>query len=340
VGHAGIAVMLGGALAVSGALLRLSTAVCRDVRRGHLFPSKRGGTVALMSQSSTSESAPGFLYVVATPIGNLADLSERARTVLATADLVAAEDTRHTGRLLAGFDGRAELVSLHEHNEKDRIPALIRRLETGASIALVSDAGTPGVSDPGYRLVVAAHEAGCRVVPIPGASAAIAALSAAGQPTDRFVFEGFLPARANARRERLKTLVAEGRTIVLYESSHRIGAALTDLAAVFGSKRPATLARELTKTFETVHRATLGELATWVDADPNQRRGEIVLVVAGASEAPAGSTGITLSDALDALLPELPPARAAAVAARLTGTKRRDAYQAALAHGSSAAQGD
>ncbi|MEF8834473.1 MAG: 16S rRNA (cytidine(1402)-2'-O)-methyltransferase [Halofilum sp. (in: g-proteobacteria)] len=293
-----------------------------------------------MAASSPAESAAGFLYIVATPIGNLADLSDRARTVLATADLVAAEDTRHTGRLLASFDGGAELVSLHEHNEQERIPALIRRLEAGASIALVSDAGTPGVSDPGYRFVVAAHEAGCRVVPIPGASAAIAALSAAGQPTDRFVFEGFLPARANARRERLKTLATEVRTLVLYESSHRISAALADLAAAFGSQRPATLARELTKAYETVHRATLGELATWVDADANQRRGEIVLVVAGASAAPAGSAGITLSDALDVLLPELPPTRAAAVAARLTGTKRRDAYHAALAHGSRGAQDD
>ncbi len=300
----------------------------------------RGGTVAVMSASSSPVSVPGILYVVATPIGNLADLSDRARAVLATVDIVAAEDTRHTGRLLSGFDARAELVSLHEHNELGRVPALVERLQGGASIALVSDAGTPGVSDPGYRLVVAAHEAGCRVVPIPGASAAIAALSAAGQPTDRFVFEGFLPARANARRERLKALATEGRTLVLYESSHRIGPALADLAAVFGPERPATLARELTKAYETIHRATLGDLGAWVDADPNQRRGEIVLVVAGASEAPAGSAGITLAEALDALLPELPPARAAAVAARLTGTKRRDAYQAALAHQGGDTRGD
>ena len=297
-----------------------------------LFPSERDGTVAGMSASSPAESACGCLYVVATPIGNLADLSERARTVLATADAVAAEDTRYTGRLLATFDCRAELVSLHEHNEQARVPVLVGRLQAGESVALVSDAGTPGVSDPGYRLVVAAHEAGCRVVPIPGASAAVAALSAAGQPTDRFVFEGFLPARAKARRERLKALATEARTLVLYESSHRIVAALADLAAGFGPQRPATLARELTKAFETVRRATLGELAAWVDADPNQRRGEIVLVIGGASEAPASGAGITLAGALDALLPELPPARAAAVAARLTGARRRDAYQAALAH--------
>lgn len=292
-----------------------------------------------MSTSSAPVSVSGILYIVATPIGNLADLSERARTVLGAADVIAAEDTRHTGRLLATFDGRSELVSLHEHNEQARIPALIGRLQAGASIALVSDAGTPGVSDPGYRFVVAAHEADCRVVPIPGPSAVIAALSAAGQPTDRFVFEGFLPARASARRERLKTLVTDGRTLVLYESAHRIRAALADLAAAFGPERPATLARELTKAYETVHRATLGDLAAWVEADPNQCRGEIVLVVAGASEAPSGSAGITLAAALDALLPELPPARAAAVAARLTGVKRRDAYQAALAHRSADTHG-
>lgn len=285
-----------------------------------------------MCSSSPPASAGGLLYVVATPIGNLADLSQRARTVLATVDIVAAEDTRYTGRLLTTVDCRAELVSLHEHNEQARAQGLVGRLQAGASIALVSDAGTPGISDPGYRFVVAAHEAGCRVVPIPGASAAIAALSAAGQPTDRFVFEGFLPARASARRERLKTLATEGRTLVLYESSHRIAAALADLAAVFGPQRPATLARELTKAFETVHRATLGDLGAWVEADSNQRRGEIVLVVAGASGTPPGGVWITLADALDALLPELPPARAAAVAARLTGAKRRDAYQAALAH--------
>jgi 16S rRNA (cytidine1402-2'-O)-methyltransferase len=285
-----------------------------------------------MTAPSLDESAAGILYVVATPIGNLADISERARQVLATADVVAAEDTRHTGRLLSGFDIHTELVSLHEHNERERVPALIDRLRVGEAVALVSDAGTPGVSDPGYRLVLAAHESGCRVAPVPGPSAVIAALSAAGQPTDRFVFEGFLPARATARRERLKALADEERTLVFYESSHRVVAALADLAAAFGAGRSATLARELTKTWETVRRGTLGELAAWVEADRDQRRGEIVLVVAGMDGKPSGAAGVTLADALDALLPELPPARAAAVAARLTGVKRREAYRAALAH--------
>lgn len=303
----------------------------RSAPRG-LFPSEQGGTVAFMPATPPAVSASGILYVVATPIGNRGDLSERARAVLASVNAVAAEDTRHTGRLLSAFGCRAELISLHEHNESVRARTLVQRLRGGESIALVSDAGTPGVSDPGYRLVVATHEAGCRVVPIPGASAAITALSAAGQPTDRFVFEGFLPARATARRERLKVLAAETRTLVLYESSHRIRAALTDLTAAFGADRPATFARELTKAYETVRRATLGELAEWVGNDPDQRRGEIVLVVAGTTGAPPAAAGVTLAAALDALLPELPPGRAAAVAARLTGAKRQQAYRAALAH--------
>ena len=277
--------------------------------------------------------APGLLHVVATPIGNRGDLSPRATTVLSEADLVAAEDTRHTGRLLEAFGIRSRLVSLHEHNEAERVPELIGRLRGGASIALVSDAGTPGISDPGYRLVVAAHEAGCRVSPIPGPSAVVAALAAAGQPTDRHAFEGFLPARAAARRERLKALAHEPRTLVFYESARRIEATLADSAAAFGSERPATLARELTKAHETIRRDTLAGLAAWVADDPDQRRGEIVLVVAGAGAEAATPAAVSLEAALDALLPELPPTRAAAVAARLTGVRRRDAYRAALARG-------
>lgn len=275
----------------------------------------------------------GALHVVATPIGHRDDLTARARAVLAAVDVIAAEDTRHTGRFLQALGLEAELVSLHEHNEHARIPALLARLQAGASVAIVSDAGTPGISDPGYPLVVAAHEAGIRVVPIPGASAVTAALSAAGQPTDRFVFEGFLPARSQARRKRLEALAGEGRTLVLYESGRRLAAALDDLATAFGAARPATLARELTKAFETVRRADLGTLAEWVRTDPDQRRGESVLVVAGAPAADTGAAQVTLEAALDALLPELPPARAAAVAARLTGGNRRAAYDAALARG-------
>lgn len=276
---------------------------------------------------------PGALYVVATPIGHRDDLSPRARAVLAGVTLVAAEDTRHTGRLLAAFGIDVPLVSLHEHNERARIPGLLARLRAGSSVALVSDAGTPGISDPGYPLVVAAHESGIAVVAVPGPSAVATALSVAGQPTDRFVFEGFLPARAKARRARLEALAHEPRTLVLYESAHRVAASLADLVAAFGGERPATLARELTKAFETVRRATLAELAEWVAGDPDQRRGEIVLVIAGAPARPAGADGPGLEAVLDALLAELPPARAAAVAARLTGVTRRAAYRAALARG-------
>lgn len=276
---------------------------------------------------------PGTLHVVATPIGHRDDLSPRARAVLAGVALVAAEDTRHTGRLLAAFGIDVPLVSLHEHNERARVPDLLARLRAGAAVALVSDAGTPGISDPGYPLVAAAHDAGIPVVAVPGPSALAAALSVAGQPTDRFVFEGFLPARAKARRDRLRALAREPRTLVVYESAHRIAAALADLAAAFGAGRPATLARELTKAFETVRRATLGELAAWVAAERDQRRGEIVLVIAGAPAPAAGADGPDLEAVLDALLAELPPARAAAVAARLTGVTRRAAYRAALARG-------
>lgn len=270
----------------------------------------------------------GALYVVATPIGNIDDLGPRARAVLAGVQLVAAEDTRHSGRLLQRLGIEQQLLSLHEHNERERIPRLIERLRAGDSVALVSDAGTPTVSDPGFPLVAAAHDAGLRVIPIPGASAIVAALAASGQPTDRFVFEGFLPAKAGPRRRRLEALGTETRTLVLYESAQRIEDTLAELVAVFGGERSATLARELTKAFETVRRAPLAELSAWVAADANQRRGEIVLVVAGAAEAerPAAE----LDTVLDLLLPELPPTRAAAIAARLTGCPRRQAYARAL----------
>lgn len=273
---------------------------------------------------------PHTLYVVATPIGHRDDLSPRAAAVLGAVDAVAAEDTRHTGRLLAELGIEARLVSLHEHNERERVPQLIERMQGGESLALVSDAGTPGISDPGYPLVVAAHAAGLSVVPIPGPAALLAALAASGQPTDRFVFEGFLPARAKARQSRLQALAAEPRTLVLYESGHRIAAALDDLAQAFGAERSATLARELTKLHETIRAATLGELAAWVAADANQRRGEIVLVIAGAPESETAAGDERLREVLDALLPELSPSRAAAVAARLTGANRRTAYRAAL----------
>ncbi len=283
-----------------------------------------------MPAAADNVAGAGCLHVVATPIGNREDISDRARRILAQADIVAAEDTRHTGRLLSAWGIETTLVSVHEHNERERVAGLVERLRAGAAIALVSDAGTPAISDPGYRLVVAAHAAGIAVVAIPGASAVVAALVASGQPTDRFVFEGFLPARRAARRQRLEALAGEQRTLVLFESGHRIVAALRDLAAAFGGARSATLARELTKAHETVRKDTLDGLAHWVAADDNQRRGEIVLVVAGTKVAPGDAAEITLATALEALLGELPPARAAAVAARLTGVPRREAYRAAI----------
>ncbi|WP_297529519.1 16S rRNA (cytidine(1402)-2'-O)-methyltransferase [Thiohalobacter sp.] len=271
----------------------------------------------------------GQLFVVATPIGNLGDLSPRARETLAAVDLIAAEDTRHSRHLLAHFGIRRPLVALHEHNERERSGQLIERLRAGESVALISDAGTPLISDPGYRLVRAAREAGVPVVPIPGPSALIAALSVAGLPTDRFVFEGFLPAKAQARRSRLQVLAGEPRTLVFYESSHRIQAMLGDLAATFGAAREAVLARELTKQFEQIEGGRLDQLCAWLDADEHHRRGEFVVLVAGAppEEAEAGDA----RRMLEILLRELPVKRAAAVAAELTGRRRNELYRLALA---------
>ena len=271
---------------------------------------------------------PGVLYVVATPIGNLGDVSARAREILAAASVVAAEDTRHSGRLLRELGLERPLVSLHEHNERARVAELVGRLQGGESVALVSDAGTPLVSDPGYLLVAAAVEAGIAVTPVPGPSAAIAALSASGLPCDRFCFEGFLPARAAARRQRLAELAAEARTLVLYEAPHRIADCLADLAAACGPGRRACVARELTKKFETFYRGTLGELAARAEADADMARGESVIIVEGAPPAEPGAA--ELDNTLAVLLRHLPPSAAAAAAASLAGVRRADAYARAL----------
>ncbi len=270
----------------------------------------------------------GQLFVVATPIGNLGDLSPRARETLAAVDLIAAEDTRHSRRLLEHFGIHRPLLALHEHNERERCEGLIGRLQAGESVALISDAGTPLISDPGYRLVRAAREAGVPVVPIPGPSALIAALSVAGLPTDRFVFEGFLPAKGQARRNRLRALADEPRTLVFYEAGHRIEAMLADLAASFGGGREAVVARELTKQFEQIEGGPLDHLREWLAADERHRRGEFVVLVAGAPprEAGAGET----RRVLEILLRELPVKRAAAVAAELTGQRRNELYRLAL----------
>lgn len=269
-----------------------------------------------------------MLYVVATPIGNLGDVSARAREILAGASVVAAEDTRHSGRLLRELGLERPLVSLHEHNERARVAELVGRLQGGESVALVSDAGTPLVSDPGYLLVAAAVEAGITITPVPGPSAAIAALSASGLPCDRFCFEGFLPARAGARRQRLAQLAAEARTLVLYEAPHRIAECLADLAAACGPGRRACVARELTKRFETFYRGTLGELAARAGSDGDMARGESVIIVEGAPAAEPGAA--ELDNMLAVLLRHLPPSAAAAAAASLAGVRRADAYARAL----------
>lgn len=272
----------------------------------------------------------GSLYVVATPIGNLGDMSPRAVSVLSSVDLIAAEDTRHSAILLRHFGITTPCVALHEHNEREQLPRLLERLAAEQSLALISDAGTPLVSDPGYHLVSAAVARGVSVHPLPGPSALVAALSVAGLPTDRFLFEGFLPAKAGARRQRLVALSEQTATLVLYESPHRIQATLADMVEALGGQRRAALCRELTKLHETVLNDTLANLAGRVAADGNQRRGEIVLVVAGAAER-ANTSEAESERVLRILLAAMPLKQAAAVAAQLTGEKKNRLYQLALA---------
>jgi 16S rRNA (cytidine1402-2'-O)-methyltransferase len=268
----------------------------------------------------------GRLWIVATPIGNLDDLSPRARDVLRAVALIAAEDTRHSAPLLAHAGSRSRTLALHEHNERDQAARIVERLLAGDDVALVSDAGTPLISDPGFRLVRAAREAGCEVSPVPGPCAAIAALSAAGLPSDRFTFEGFLPAKTSARRERLQTLAAESRTLIFYESSHRIVDSLADMVAVFGATREAVLARELTKLFETIIAAPLGIVHARVVADANQQRGEFVIIVSGAQGDEADAQLAEGRRVFALLREELPPARAAKLAAAISGAPRKLLY--------------
>jgi 16S rRNA (cytidine1402-2'-O)-methyltransferase len=272
---------------------------------------------------------PGTLYVVATPIGNLGDLTPRAREVLASVALIAAEDTRHTRQLLQTCGIGTALTSLHEHNEGQKSAELVARLARGESIALVSDAGTPLVSDPGFELVAAARREGIEVVAIPGACAAIAALSVAGLPTNRFVFEGFLPAKATARGERLAQLAREERTLIFYEAPHRLSEVLRDMTQAFGAQRRASISRELTKRFETTYTGTLAELSAAAERDSDMARGEIVIVISGATTASA-ALELNADALLRALLQELSPSQAAKIAAHVTGVKRSELYEAAL----------
>jgi len=270
----------------------------------------------------------GNLYVVATPIGNLEDLTPRARQTLADADLIAAEDTRRTGRLLSHLGLKKRQIALHDHNEARVVAKLIVALESGQSVALVSDAGTPLVSDPGYRLVREAHKSGIKVSPIPGASAVTAALSAAGLPTDRFCFEGFLPAKEAARRARLAALATEPRTLVFFESVHRIGDALADMTTTFGDERLAFIGREMTKIYEQCEQASLAELRAGVADKSIAGKGEFVIVVAGA-ERDSGSAFDT-DRMLTELARHLPPKKAAEVTSRLTGEKKNALYERLL----------
>ena len=266
----------------------------------------------------------GTLYIVATPIGNLDDLTPRARQTLADVDLIAAEDTRHTGRLLSHFGVKTPQKALHDHNESKLVPALIEELLRGKNVALVSDAGTPLVSDPGYRLVAAAHENGIAVSPIPGASAVTAALSAAGLPTDRFCFEGFAPSKRTARQAWLRVLVAETRTIVFFESVHRIRESFSDMLDVFGGDRRAFVGREISKLHEQCVQGTLAELAGKIETAAIPDKGEFVIIVSGAEKAQASD--IDVDTLIMELAAVLPGKQAAAIAAKVTGEKRNAIY--------------
>lgn len=268
----------------------------------------------------------GCLWVVATPIGHRDDFSARAVETLRGVAVIAAEDTRHSRPLLLHHGIDTPLIALHEHNEREVVDAIVQRLLAGESIALISDAGTPLISDPGFRLVRAARTAGIRCAPVPGACAAIAALSVAGLPSDRFVFEGFLPPKSAARRARLQELAGDTRTLIFYESSHRVAESLADMQAIFGAAREAVLARELTKLFETVIGEPLAELAVRVATDPDQQRGECVLLVAGCGE----EVDARLAEGrrvFAVLREELPPAKAAKLAAAISGAPRKLLYE-------------
>ena len=269
-------------------------------------------------------------YVVATPIGNLGDLTPRAVDVLQSVALIAAEDTRHSGRLMAHFNIKTPMISVHDHNERQRLQTILDKLAAGDSIALISDAGTPLISDPGFIVVRGVREAGYKVVPVPGCCAVITAMCAAGLPTDRFIFEGFLPAKRSGRQQKLSMIEFETRTVIYYESSHRILDSLQDMIEVLGADRYVVLARELTKTFETIHGDNLGALLEWIKQDANQQRGEFVVLIQGVELVEEEGVSVESLKVLDVLLAELPVKQAATLAAKITGEKKNALYQEAL----------
>ncbi len=282
-----------------------------------------------MKQHDSTAISGGTLYIVPTPIGNLGDITQRALDVLRAVDLIAAEDTRHTGLLLQHFAINARLFALHDHNEQQKSEILRNRLQEGQSIALVSDAGTPLINDPGYHLVRSCREAGINVVPLPGPCAAITALSAAGLPSDRFCYEGFLPAKPKGRRDALQALENEPRTLIFYESTHRLLESLEDIRGVLGDARYVVLARELTKTWETIHGAPVAELLAWVKEDENRRKGEMVLIVEGHKVQEEALPADALRT-LALLQTELPLKKAAQLTAEIHGVKKNALYKYAL----------
>ena len=272
----------------------------------------------------------GILYIVATPIGNLQDISQRALDTFTQVDLIAAEDTRHTGLLLSHYGIKKSFFALHDHNEQQKADLLVEKLLQGSNIALVSDAGTPLISDPGFHLVRKCHQAGIKVVPLPGACAAITALCASGIASDRFCFEGFLPAKTKARRDKLQNLVKEDRTLIFYESTHRILESLADIENVFGSERYVVIAREITKTWETIVGDNIGNLRLWLEQDSNRIKGEIVLVIEGGKREEQSDFDIQAIKALQLISAELPLKKAAAIVAELYGYKKNALYQYAI----------
>ena len=275
----------------------------------------------------------GILYIVATPIGNLQDITQRALDTFAQVDLIAAEDTRHSGLLLSHYGIKKPFFALHDHNEQEKAHILVEKLKQGSNIALISDAGTPLISDPGFHLVRQCREAGIRVVPLPGACAAITALCASGIASDRFCFEGFLPAKSKARKDKLENIAEEDRTLIFYESTHRILDTLEDMQSVLGEERYIVLAREITKTWEMITGNTIKNLREWLLEDPNRTKGEMVLIVEGK---PKSDNNDEISPqavkALELIAEELPLKKAAAIVAELYGYKKNALYQFGLAH--------
>lgn len=269
------------------------------------------------------------LYIVATPIGNLEDITLRAINTLKQVDLIAAEDTRHSGLLLQHLAIKAKLFALHDHNEQEKSQLLIEKLKSGLSIALISDAGTPLINDPGYHLVKACRENNINVVPIPGACAAIAALSASGLPSDKFSYEGFLPAKTKARQDYLTTLLDEPRTMIFYESTHRLLDTLQDMQTIWGSDKQIVLAKELTKTWETIVNFSILDLINWLQEDSNRHKGEFVLIVEGNNKT-ADAIDPKAINTLKLLLKELPLKKAAAITAEIYGLKKNQLYQLGL----------